>query len=31
MAMLDRLVDGSIIIKLKGPSYRASRSANMNQ
>ena len=23
MAMLDRLVDGSIIIKLKGPSYRA--------
>lgn len=31
MAMLDRLVDGSIIIKIKGPSYRASRSANMNQ
>ncbi len=31
MAMLDRLVDGSIIIKLKGLSYRASRSANMNQ
>ena len=27
MAMLDRLVDGAIIIKIKGPSYRARRSA----
>jgi len=26
MAMLDRLVDGAIIIKIKGPSYRARRS-----
>ncbi len=31
MAMLDRLVDGSIIMKLKGLSYLASRSANLNQ
>jgi DNA replication protein DnaC len=28
MAMLDRLVDGAIIIKIKGPSYRARRSAS---
>lgn len=27
MAMLDRLVDGAIVIKIKGPSYRAKRSA----
>lgn len=26
MAMLDRLVDGAVVIKIKGPSYRASRS-----
>jgi DNA replication protein DnaC len=25
MAMLDRLVDGAVIIKIKGPSYRANR------
>jgi len=25
MAMLDRLVDGAVVIKIKGPSYRASR------
>jgi DNA replication protein DnaC len=25
-AMLDRLVDGAVVIKIKGPSYRASRS-----
>ena len=24
-AMLDRLVDGAVVIKIKGPSYRASR------
>lgn len=28
MAMLDRLVDGAIIIKIKGPSYRARRAAS---
>jgi DNA replication protein DnaC len=27
MAMLDRLVDAAIVIKIKGPSYRAKRSA----
>src|SRR5712692_12026480 len=27
MAMLDRLVDGAVIIKIKGPSYRANRPA----
>jgi DNA replication protein DnaC len=26
MAMLDRLVDGAVIIRIKGPSYRANRS-----
>lgn len=30
MAMLDRLVDAAIIIKIKGPSYRAKRSAQAN-
>lgn len=25
MAMLDRLVDGAVIIRIKGPSYRANR------
>jgi DNA replication protein DnaC len=25
MAMLDRLVDGAIVLKIKGPSYRANR------
>jgi DNA replication protein DnaC len=25
MAMLDRLVDGAVVIKIKGPSYRANR------
>jgi len=25
MPMLDRLVDGAVVIKIKGPSYRASR------
>jgi DNA replication protein DnaC len=25
MAMLDRLVDGAVVLKIKGPSYRASR------
>lgn len=29
MAMLDRLVDGAIVIKIKGPSYRASRSRKL--
>ena len=29
MAMLDRLVDGGIVIKIKGPSYRASRSRKL--
>jgi DNA replication protein DnaC len=28
MAMLDRLVDGAVIIKIKGPSYRARRPRN---
>jgi DNA replication protein DnaC len=27
-AMLDRLVDGAVVIKIKGPSYRASRSGS---
>ena len=26
MAMLDRLVDGAVVIKIKGPSFRAHRS-----
>lgn len=30
MAMLDRLVDGAVIIKIKGPSYRARRAAKSN-
>lgn len=30
MAMLDRLVDGAILIKIKGPSYRARRSPKTN-
>ena len=25
MAMLDRLVDGALVLKIKGPSYRANR------
>lgn len=29
MALLDRLVEGAVVIKIKGPSYRASRRANM--
>jgi hypothetical protein len=27
MAMLDRLVDGALVLKIKGPSYRANRPA----
>lgn len=30
MAMLDRLVDGAVVIKIKGPSYRARRSDRTN-
>jgi hypothetical protein len=30
MAMLDRLVDGAIVVKIKGPSYRARRSERTN-
>lgn len=31
MAMLDRLVDGAVVIKIKGPSYRANRPATPDQ
>jgi len=31
MAMLDRLVDGAVVIKIKGPSYRASRAGKPAQ